>query len=191
MKHVYVFLAEGFEEIEAFTPVDVLRRAGVNVTTVGVTGGQVPGAHGIVVRADVDGAGFTLPQNADLIMLPGGGPGTENLAKCDMIVAVLAEAAQRGIIIAAICAAPTVLHKAGLLAGRLVTAFPSVQKELTGATVTGAPVSVDRNGGTIITARSAGVALLFSHALVLELLGAQKADETIASLYPGTQPVKQ
>lgn len=181
MKKAYVFLADGFEEIEAISPVDIMRRAGVAVVTVGVTGKAVTGGHGIVVMADVDGTAFVLPDNADLVLLPGGGTGTENLAKSDMVAGVLATAAQRAILIAAICAAPTVLHKAGLLQGKRVTAFPAVQGQLTGSHVTGAAVEKD---GNIITGRSAGVALPFSHALVEALAGLQKADEVIEKLYP-------
>ncbi len=181
MQTVYVFLAEGFEEIEAITPVDLLRRAGIEVKTVGVGGQEIPGSHGVRVRADVAGEGFVLPADAVMVVLPGGGLGTQNLAASGMVAAVLAEAAARDIYIAAICAAPTVLHKVGLLAGRRATAFPDVQASLTGSTVTGAPVEVD---GKVITGRSAGVALQFARALVAALAGAEKADAVLASLYP-------
>ena len=180
MKKAYVFLADGFEEMEALSPVDVLRRAGVQVTTVGVTAKTVTGSHNVPVMADVDGAGFLLPKDADAVILPGG-PGTENLKNSAMVMDVLAEAARRNILIAAICAAPIVLHKAGLLQGKRVTAFPSVQTQLTGSHVTGAAVEKD---GNIVTARAAGVALSFSHALAVELAGQDKADEVLASLYP-------
>lgn len=181
MKTAYIFLAEGFEEIEAVTPIDVLRRAGVTVVTVGVTGKTVPGAHSVPMVADMDGEGFILPQDADMVVLPGGGLGTQNLAASGMVAEVLAEAARRDIYIAAICAAPTVLHKAGLLKGRRVTAFPDVQKELVGSVVDGGPAVVD---GKIITGRSAGVALKFAHELAQLLVGQQKADEVVENLYP-------
>lgn len=181
MKKAYVFLADGFEEIEALSPVDVLRRAGVDVTTVGVTGKTVTGSHHVPVVADVDGGIFVLPDDADAVVLPGGGLGTENLKKSGAVAQALAEASRRGILIAAICAAPTVLDKAGLLAGKRVTAFPSVQDSIKNSNVTGGAVEED---GNIVTARSAGVALQFSHALAVRLAGQQKADEVIASLYP-------
>lgn len=177
----YVFLAEGFEEIEAVTPIDVLRRAGVEVKTVGVTGKQVKGAHGITIEADLAAEGFTLPQDAELVFLPGGGPGTENLGKSALVAEVLQDAAARDIYIAAICAAPTVLHKAGLLAGKRATAFPDVQSALTGSLVTGSGVEVD---GKIITGRAAGTALDFARALAAALAGEEKAAQTLASLYP-------
>lgn len=181
MKTAYVFLAEGFEEIEAVTPIDILRRAGVTVYTVGVGGKVIAGAHGIPVTADLDGEGFVLPQQADMVVLPGGGGGTENLKKSPLIETVLRQAAERDIYITAICAAPTVLHKYGLLTGKRVTAFPSVQASLTGSEVTGSGVEVD---GKIVTARAAGVALQFGHVLAGLLVGKEKADEVLHSVYP-------
>lgn len=181
MKRVYVFLADGFEEIEAITPVDVLRRAGVEVCTVGVTGTEVTGAHGISMRADVAGNDFTLPEDAAMVVLPGGGQGTQNLKESPLVARILADAAARGIYIAAICAAPTVLHQAGLLQGKRVTAFPSVQASLVQSQVTGGGVETD---GNIITARSAGVALAFARQLAALLVGAAAADEVVANLYP-------
>lgn len=181
MGTAYVFLADGFEEIEALAPVDLMRRAGIDVVMVGVNGTTVTGGHSIVVQADVDGTDFTLPQNAALVLLPGGGPGTQRLAASPMVAEVLRQAAQRNLVIAAICAAPTVLHKAGLLKGRKATAFPEMQAELVDATVTGRGVEVD---GNIITGRSAGVAWQFAHALVAALAGHPKADEVLASIYP-------
>lgn len=182
MDTVYVFLAEGFEEVEALTPVDMLRRAEVPVQTVGVTGKTVTGSHGIPVVADVDGEGFALPQDAAMVVLPGGGPGTENLKQSPMVEAALNEANARGLYIAAICAAPTVLHKYGYLKGKTATAFPSVQGQLAGSTVTGKAVEVD---GKVITGRSAGVALEFAHALVTAMAGGAKADEVVEKVYPG------
>lgn len=177
----YVFLAEGFEEIEAVTPIDLMRRAGIEVRTVGVAGRVVKGSHGIPVEADLTGEGFALPADAELVFLPGGGLGTENLGKSDLVAEVLREAAIRDLYIAAICAAPTVLNKAGLLNGRRVTAFPDVQGVLTDSQVTGDGVEVD---GKIITGRSAGVALAFARALVAALAGEEKAAATLAALYP-------
>lgn len=177
----YVLLAEGFEEIEAVTPIDLMRRAGIEVYTVAVAENPVKGSHGIPITADLSGEGLKLPDDAQLVFLPGGGLGTENLAKSPLVADVLREAAARDILIAAICAAPTVLNKAGLLSGRRVTAFPDVQKSLTDSQVTGGGVEVD---GKIITGRSAGVALSFAHTLVAALAGRDKADETLAALYP-------
>lgn len=182
MKKVYVFLVDGFEEVEAVTPVDLMRRAGLEVTTVGLEGLTVTGAHGITLQADMDGRAFALPGDAGAVVLPGG-PGTDTLMQSAVVAGVLAEAQQRGIVIAAICAAPGVLHKAGLLAGKRATAFPAVQAQLTGAQVTGAAVERD---GNIITGRAAGVAVQFGHALIEALCGRPKADEVVAGIYPET-----
>lgn len=182
MKKVYVFLAEGFEEIEAVTPIDVLRRAGVEVTTVGVTGKTVTGSHGIPFVADVAGEGFALPPDADMVVLPGGGPGYINLGKSDMVKKALADAAARDLYIAAICAAPTVLEAQGLLSGKRVTGFPEVLGDLKSAgEATGSPVEVD---GKLITGRSAGVALRFAQTLAEALVGREQALEVVGNLYP-------
>lgn len=182
MKTVYVFLADGFEEIEAITPIDFLRRAGIEVVTVGVTGKTVTGAHNISILADISGEGFALPPSAAMVLLPGGGPGTENLKKSPMVAQMLQAASSGESYITAICAAPTVLHEQGLIEGKTVTAFPSVQKELSQSRVTGRAVEID---GNIVTARSAGVALQFAHTLAGLLAGPEKADEVLHSLYPG------
>lgn len=181
MKTVYTFLANGFEEIEAVTPIDMMRRAGIRVRTIGVNGKTITGAHGIQIQADEDGAEFALPEDASMVFLPGGGEGTENLKKSEMVSAVLKDAAARGLPCAAICAAPTVLQKAGLLAGKKLTSFPGVNDQFPDGTHTGAPVQVD---GNIITARSAGVALPFAVALIAMLEGEQKAQETLDEVYP-------
>ncbi|MGD9559578.1 MAG: DJ-1 family glyoxalase III [Oscillospiraceae bacterium] len=188
MGSVYVFLAEGFEEIEALAPVDMLRRAGVSVYTVGIAGKTVKGGQGIAVAADLDGADFELPQDAEMVVLPGGTVGTENLLKSPLIDSVLKEAERRGLFAAAICTAPVVLHKAGLLEDKRVTAYPTRQGELTGSLVTGTAAEVD---GRIITGRSAGVALQFSRALITAMCGADKADEVVRSIYPQEHPVLQ
>lgn len=178
---VYVFLAQGFEETEAVTPVDLLRRGGVPVVTVGLAGRAVTGAHGITLQADMDGADFELPADAAMVVLPGGGEGTENLRASAVVAAALAEAAARGLWIAALCAAPCVLHAAGLLRGRRAAAFPSVRRRLAGALVTDAAVEVD---GNIITGRSAGVALGFGRALLAALRGEEPAERVVAQVYP-------
>lgn len=182
MKTVYVFLAEGFEEIEAIVPIDILRRAGVPVITVGL--GSMPdiaGSHGITVQADTPGDGFVLPQDAGMVVLPGGGLGTQNLSQSEVVRAALQAAAERELPVAAICAAPTVLHQYGMLKGKKVTAFPSVQQQLTGCTVTGTPVEED---GNIITARSAGVALQFAQQLAARMTNPAIAQQVVESVYP-------
>ncbi len=172
----FVFLADGFEEIEAFTPVDLLRRGGVEVVTVGVTGKTVTGSHGISVLADCGPEGFALPPEATLVVLPGGMPGTTNLAQSALVQQALRQAAGAGAYIGAICAAPLVLQEAGLLEGKRFTAFPGKIEAATGASV--------EQDGLLITARSAGVALAFSKTLLAALTGEEHAAHTLALLYP-------
>lgn len=164
---VYVFLAEGFEEMEALAPIDLLRRVGVEVTTVGVGGKLIKGAHGVGFTADSDGEGLDF-SDVDGVVLPGGMPGTTNLDASPMVEACLMKAAEKNALIAAICAAPSVLGHKGLLNGKKATCFPGFEGDLLGALHTGSPVEKD---GNIITARGAGVALDFALALVAELKG--------------------
>lgn len=175
---VYVFLAEGFEEMEALAPIDVLRRAGLEVTTVGVGGKLIQGAHGVGFTADSDGEGLDF-SDVDCVVLPGGMPGTTNLDASAMVERCLMKAAEKGALIAAICAAPSVLGHKGLLNGKKATCFPGFEEELLGAVHTGAPVEKD---GNIITARGAGVALDFALALVAQLKGEAAAEALRESL---------
>lgn len=175
---VYVFLAEGFEEMEALAPIDLLRRVGVEVTTVGVGGKLIKGAHGVGFTADSDGEGLDF-SDVDCVVLPGGMPGTTNLDASPMVEACLMKAAEKKALIAAICAAPSVLGHKGLLKGKKATCFPGFEEDLLGALHTGVPVEKD---GNIITARGAGVALDFALALVAELKGETAAKELRESL---------
>ncbi len=162
---IYVFLAKGFEELEALTPVDVLRRAGVEVKTVGVTGKQVRGSHGISVSCDlvIDDAVF---DNLDGIILPGGMPGTVNLEKDNKVNEFIDYASENGKIIGAICAAPSILGHKGLLQGKNAVCFTGFEKELTGAHVLDRPAVRD---GNIVTSWGAGGAMDFA-LLYLETL---------------------
>ena len=175
---VYVFLAEGFEEMEALAPIDLLRRVGVEVTTVGVGGKLIKGAHGVGFTADSDGEDLDF-SDVDCVVLPGGMPGTTNLDASPMVEACLMKAAEKKALIAAICAAPSVLGHKGLLKGKKATCFPGFEEDLLGALHTGAPVEKD---GNIITARGAGVALDFALALVAELKDETAAKELRESL---------
>ena len=175
---VYVFLAEGFEEMEALAPIDLLRRVGVEVTTVGVGGKLIKGAHGVGFTADSDGEGLDF-SDVDCVVLPGGMPGTTNLDASPMVEACLMKAVEKNALIAAICAAPSVLGHKGLLKGKKATCFPGFEEDLLGALHTGAPVEKD---GNIITARGAGVALDFALALVAELKSETAAKELRESL---------
>ena len=176
---VYVMLAEGFEEVEALAPVDMLRRAGVNVLTVGVTGDAVRGAHGIVVAADINAADMSLA-GAEMLVLPGGMPGTLNLEKSEYVQVALEYCYENGVHIAAICAAPSILGHLGYLRGRYATCFPGYESELNCRRVSDKPVVTD-NG--ITTAKSAGYAVNFGCELVNVLLGPEKATAVSDAVY--------
>ncbi|NLM50792.1 MAG: DJ-1/PfpI family protein [Clostridiaceae bacterium] len=155
---VYVFLAEGFEEIEAITFVDVLRRANVDVKTVGVTGKEVTGSHGIKLTADI----LIDEVNRDdlqMIYLPGGMPGAKNLSENEKVSDIIKYAHENKKYIAAICAAPFILGKSGLLKGVSATCYPGFEKDLIGANITKSDYVFDQN---ILTGKGPGVALEFS-----------------------------
>ena len=168
---IYLFLANGFEEIEALCPLDLLRRAGLEVTTVGVGGEYIRGAHGITVQADIPDTLFA-DADPDMVILPGGMPGATNLDASRTVDAAVRVAAKRGAYLAAICAAPLVLGRRGLLAGKRAICFPGFEGELTGADVATERVVRD---GNVITAAGMGVALEFGLALVAALKGEDAA----------------
>lgn len=170
---VYLFLANGFEEIEALTPLDMLRRAGVEVTTVGVGGTSVMGAHGIRVEADIPDTMYA-DATPDMVILPGGMPGAKHLDESRTVDAAVRAAAKNGGFLAAICAAPMVLGHKGLLRGKRAICFPGFETELTGALLADTRVVRD---GNLITAAGMGVALDFALELVRALCGAERATE--------------
>lgn len=159
---IYVLLADGFEEIEALTPVDMLRRAGCEVRTVGIGKKTITGAHGIPVCADLVSDEATA-DGVRMVILPGGMPGTKHLAASAFVEETLARVSREGGYLAAICAAPTVLAKYGYLKGKRATCFPGFEKELSGAVYTDLPVVTD---GKIVTAKDMTEALSFSVALL-------------------------
>ena len=178
-KTVLVVLAEGFEEMEAVAPIDILRRAGVNVTVASVSGAVVKGAHGIAVQADVELAD-TAGRAFDMIVLPGGIPGANNLAASPLLGEMLKKQHGEGRTIAAICAAPAVvLHPLGLLGGQKASCYPSFQQDLDEANRTDERLTV---GEKLITAAGPGVAVEFALALVEFLKGREKADELAAGM---------
>lgn len=174
---VYLFLANGFEEIEALTPVDVLRRVNVEVLTVSINGDskKVMGAHGIEVTADL-----TLNEykedTAEMLILPGGSEGTKNLEENPRIREILLSAAQRGLYIAAICAAPTILAKMGLLEKEKATCYPSLASVLID---NGVKYKNDKVvcSSRFITSMGAGTSGEFAFTLVEKLLSKSKASE--------------
>ena len=151
MTKVAVVFAEGFEEIEALSPVDVFRRAGFDCNMLGLESASVTGSHGIQVAMDgVFDGNFA---DYDLVVLPGGMPGSTNLRDNQALIASLQEAAKAGKYLAAICAAPIVLERAGLLEGRKFTCFPGVEEQITSGEHQTDLVVVD---GNIVTSRGAG-----------------------------------
>ena len=169
---VYMFLAEGFEEIEALCPLDLLRRAGVEVKTVGIGSKTICGSHGINVSADMKDIDLT-DFEAEMIILPGGMPGTLNLDASATVHKAIDTAVKNGSYIAAICAAPSILGNLGLLKNKEAICYPGFEEKLLGAKISDKRVVVD---GKIITAAGMGVALEFGLALVELLCTKDKAE---------------
>ena len=174
MKKVYAFLATGFEEVEALAPVDVLRRGGVDIQTVSITGQrEVEGAHGVTILADLllDECPF---DDADLLMLPGGMPGAQHLDSCLPLQQALVQHHRKGRLVAAICAAPMVLGHLGLLQGRRATCYPGFQSHLTGAEYTAELVTVEDN---IITGEGPAASLPYAYTLLATLTNDATANQ--------------
>jgi 4-methyl-5(b-hydroxyethyl)-thiazole monophosphate biosynthesis len=179
MPHAITVLADGFEEIEAVTYIDLLRRAGVDVTILGLNGIEVRGAHGLWVRADMPFSEFS--GEFDAVVLPGGGPGTNNLAADEALLNLIRLANANDKLCAAICAAPTVLALAGALDNKKATCYPGCENRMSGALPVEDAVVVD---GNVITSRAVGTAIPFALELVEALAGEEAArDVCDAILY--------
>ena len=173
MKKVILFFANGTEEIEALSALDLLRRAGADVVLAGVGGREVTGSHGIRITADVDASDITS-FDFDMVVVPGGMPGTLNLAADKTVGDFIDYADKNGKYLAAICAAPSVLGERGLLRDKEATCYPGFEDKLLGAKLSDKKVAVD---GKTITARGMGVSLGFGLALVEVLCGREVADK--------------
>lgn len=174
MVKVFIFLANGFEEIEGLTIVDLLRRAGIEITMVSITGTkEITGAHKIKVEADALFEDIDY-SDADMLILPGGMPGTKHLGTHKELVDLLIEFNQKGKKLAAICAAPSVLGINKILNGKKVTCYPGYEDKLLGAFPTGNKVEKSDN---VITGKGPGVSIEFSLALITELLGTEAAED--------------
>ena len=179
MKKTAMLFANGFEEVEALTVVDLLRRAEIGCDIVALDGAsEVTGSHGIAVRADKAFDAVSV-DGYDALLLPGGQPGTTNLGNDERVLTLLREFNRAGKLTAAICAAPTVLAKAGLLEGRRAVCYPGLEDKLTGRVGGDDPVEVD---GTVITSRGVGTAIPFALALVEYFCGAERARELARSI---------
>jgi 4-methyl-5(b-hydroxyethyl)-thiazole monophosphate biosynthesis len=173
-KTACIILADGFEEVEAITPIDLLRRAGIEVTVFGLAGREIKGSHSIIVKTD---APFSIPSSLpDAVILPGG-PGHKNLLTSDPVIEFVRRMFHEKKLCAAICAAPSVLGKAGILMGKKATCFPGYEEKLADALFVDIPVVAD---GNVITSRGAGTSVPFSLEIIGYLAG-RHAAETVAS----------
>lgn len=178
MSKIAVFFADGCEEIEGLTVVDMLRRAKLEVVSVSITGTkEIHGSHDIIFQADTVFEGAKM-DSFDGVVLPGGLKGTANLAAHEGVVSVIKEFAAAGKLVAAICAAPSVLGQAGVLNGKHATCHPGWEEKLTGAVASQESVVID---GNIITSRGMGTAIDFSLAMIQYLSG----PETVAQVRKG------
>lgn len=172
MNKALIFLADGFEDIEALATVDILRRGGTEVTTVSITDDRtVESTHGVRITADATLTQVN-PEEATLLILPGGMPGAANLNNHEGLKKALVEHNRRGKMIAAICAAPMVLGGLGLLEGRRATCYPGFEKYLEGATYTGELCTTD---GNITTGEGPAATFPFAYALLEQLTGRDNA----------------
>ena len=181
MKHSVLFLANGFEEIEALATVDILRRAGMVVNTVTINAdGFATGANGITVKADAVIDNVSLAPDTEWLICPGGMPGAANLAANEKVCEMLSAQFARGGRIAAICAAPAVvLAPLGILEGRKATCYPGFESEVVNADMTGAPVEVQ---DTLVTANGPGNAIPFALSIVAVSKGNGVASDLAAAL---------
>ena len=174
---VYLMLADGFEEVEALTPLDLLRRAGVDVKTVGLKKKTVTGSHGIPVVCDTTTADAPI-EEADAVILPGGLPGTTHLDESDFVDRLLARVNEKGGHLAAICAAPSVLGKRGYLKNKKAVCYPGFEPALIGAKVQDTAVVTD---GNVTTGRGMGVSFAFGRELLRVFCGEEVAEKIAAS----------
>lgn len=175
---VYVFFAYGFEEIEGLTVVDVLRRADIDVKMVGVGGKTITGAHGITVHCDVSDREVSAEKITAMVM-PGGMPGAKNLEQSRIVQKVIDFCIEKGLVVAAICAAPMILGNKGLLESKKATIYPGMEEYLKGAEHVNEPVVQD---GNILTGNGPGSSLEFALRLTAMLKDVQTANEIGASM---------
>ena len=175
----YCFLADGFEETEALAPVDILRRAGIAVTTVGVGGKVIAGSHRISVTADMTIDELELAADTQGVILPGGMPGVKNLYAEQRVLDAVSFAFNNDLFVCAICAAPMILGRLGILKGKKATCFPGFEDELVGAEVCADKTVID---GKVITAKGAGCALEFGFAITSQVLDQATADRVASSM---------
>ncbi|MFZ1237248.1 MAG: DJ-1 family glyoxalase III [Prevotella sp.] len=173
MAKVYEFLAEGFEEVEGLAPVDILRRGGVDIKTVSVTGSQwVESSHGVTFKADLQFEDISHFDDADMLILPGGMPGAVHLKEHKGLNELLQKHFKQGKRIGAICAGPMVLGNLGILKGKRATCYPGFEKYLEGAEYTGELITVDQN---ITTAKGPAAAFIFGFYILTQVTSMENA----------------
>ena len=170
---IYIFMADGFEETKAIAPIDILRRAGTDLVTVGIKNDSVKSSHGVLMLCDITEQQVELDERLEMIILPGGMPGTLNLEANSVVQAAIDYCVGKNIPIGAICAAPSILGKKGILNGKEAICFPGFEKFLTGAKLSDKKVVTD---GIFTTAAGAGVAIEFGLELVRVLKGKEESD---------------
>lgn len=176
---IYCFLANGFEEVEALSPVDMLIRAEKEVKLVGVGSQYITGSHNITVKTDITDAEITLDGSLEAVILPGGMPGTLNLENSANVQKAIDYCAENGIYLCAICAAPSILGHKELLKNRQAIAFPGFEKDLYGANISDKHVVTD---GKFITAKGAGVAIEFGLEIVKNVVSPEVSDKVRKSI---------
>lgn len=176
---VYVFLAKGFEETEAVTVIDVLRRSGVETASVGIGGKNVTGSHGITICADCDDSTAVLDSKLEMIYLPGGMPGMLNLDSSEFVEKAIRYCQNNDLYISAMCASPSVLGHKGVLKGKKACCYPGFEKEMLGAEVSYDDVTVD---GKIITSRGPATAMKLAVKLTEIMAGAEKSSKVSEGL---------
>lgn len=173
---IYVFLANGFEETEAVAPIDILRRCGLDVVTVGIGGDKIKSSHGITVITDTVDSQVVLDERLRAVILPGGKLGTDNLEASETVQKALDYCTANNLYIGAICAAPSILGHKGILKGKRAICYPGFEKELAGAEIVNEPAVRD---GNIITSRGAGAAVEFGLKLA-EVLASPEKSKAVA-----------
>ncbi|MDR2560051.1 MAG: DJ-1/PfpI family protein [Oscillospiraceae bacterium] len=176
---IYVLLANGFEEIEALAPVDLLRRAEKQVLIAGVGGKEISSTRGVKIITDIEVSEIELSENLEMIVLPGGLPGKDNLETSEKVIEAIKYCAGNNVFIASICAAPSIIGKMGLLSGKRATCYNGFEKFLEGAEILDDAVVAD---GKFITGKGAGSSIEFALKLVEVLCGAESAEKMSKTL---------
>jgi len=175
---LYMFLAQGFEETEALAPYDMIKRAGISISTVGIGGEYITGTKGVTVKADLNEDDIDLTV-CEGVILPGGIPGTENLYKSETVKNCVSFCTQNELLTAAICAAPSVLGRMGVLTGKTAVCYPGFEETLTGAVIGKKGAVTD---GNIITAKGAGCVFPFSYEIIKYLVSSEAADKVLSQV---------